>query len=70
MFNQPRTAVTNDLKALNVWKNDSYSKKVAQLTARFTINGEEMELPLKAMTCAVRPPNTLQLDGGRNFRAC
>ena len=61
MFNQPRTAVTNDLKALNVWKNDSYSKKVAQLTARFTINGEEMELPLKAMTCAVRPPNTLQL---------
>ena len=57
----PEELLPNDLKALNVWKNEKYSKKVSQLTAQFTINGKEMELPLKAMNCAVRPPNTLAL---------
>ena len=41
----PEELLPNDLKALNVWKNEKYSKKVSQLTAQFTINGKEMELP-------------------------
>ena len=52
--------LSDELK-INNWKNQSYDK-VSKLTARFTIDGKEIVLPLKAMQCAGnKAPNTLKL---------
>ena len=56
----PEEFVPDDLK-INNWKNTSYALRVSKMKAMFTINGKDIELPLKAMQCPVKAPNTLKL---------